>query len=77
MSCCQLVYRCYIAGASSHTSDVFYIRSMDFSVALLEILNKDSELSLQQVVEEAYKTTLKPWHGWISSAAYKVVNVSI
>ncbi|CAL9768539.1 unnamed protein product [Musa acuminata subsp. burmannicoides] len=47
-------------------------RSMDFSVALLEILNKDSELSLQQVVEEAYKTTLKPWHGWISSAAYKV-----
>lgn len=23
-------------------------------------------------MEEAYSSTLKPWHGWISSAAYKV-----
>ncbi|XP_072970103.1 glycolipid transfer protein 3-like [Typha angustifolia] len=47
-------------------------RSMDFSLALLEILEKDPELSLQQVVEEAYNSTLKPWHGWISSAAFKI-----
>ncbi|KAG1369994.1 putative Glycolipid transfer protein 3 [Cocos nucifera] len=47
-------------------------RSMDFSIAVLERLEKNSELNLVQVVEDAYKDTLKPWHGWISSAAYKV-----
>ncbi|WOL01265.1 hypothetical protein Cni_G09981 [Canna indica] len=48
-------------------------RSMDFGVALLDtLINKESELRLQQAVEKAYKTTLQPWHGWISSAAYKI-----
>ncbi|KAF7062059.1 hypothetical protein CFC21_068702 [Triticum aestivum] len=28
--------------------------------------------SLQEMVEEAYESTLKPFHGWISSAAYRV-----
>nr|XP_027093153.1 glycolipid transfer protein 3-like isoform X4 [Coffea arabica] len=27
---------------------------------------------MEQAVDEAYNITLKPWHGWISSAAYKV-----
>lgn len=47
-------------------------RSMNFSLALLQFLEKESEWSLQQIVEESYQTTLKPFHGWISSAAYKV-----
>lgn len=59
--------------AESHARAMLWLtRSMDFSVALLERLEKDSELSLVQVVEDAYKDTLKPWHGWISAAAYKV-----
>ena len=28
---------------------------------------------MEQAVEEAYSLTLKPWHGWISSAAFKVI----
>ncbi|XP_010244007.1 PREDICTED: glycolipid transfer protein 3-like isoform X2 [Nelumbo nucifera] len=51
---------------------VWLTRSMDFTVNLLEKLEKDVAQSLEQVVEDAYITTLKPWHGWISSAAYKV-----
>ncbi|XP_062192224.1 glycolipid transfer protein 2-like isoform X2 [Phragmites australis] len=46
-------------------------RSINFSKYLLERLLKTPESSLEEVVEEAYKCTLKPWHGWISSAAYK------
>ncbi|KAK1300368.1 hypothetical protein QJS10_CPB13g00849 [Acorus calamus] len=47
-------------------------RSMDFTVALLDKIEKDADVSLNQAIEEAYQSTLKPWHGWISSAAYKV-----
>uniref|UniRef100_A0A453C0U9 Glycolipid transfer protein domain-containing protein n=1 Tax=Aegilops tauschii subsp. strangulata TaxID=200361 RepID=A0A453C0U9_AEGTS len=57
-------------------------RSMDFTVALLQRLEKEEEeeeeeegsdqQSLAQLVEDAYKVSLKPWHGWISSAACKV-----
>ncbi|KAL6885864.1 hypothetical protein ACP4OV_010125 [Aristida adscensionis] len=32
----------------------------------------DQQQSLAQLVEAAYAVTLKPWHGWISSAAYKI-----
>ncbi|XP_020573626.1 glycolipid transfer protein 2-like [Phalaenopsis equestris] len=47
-------------------------RSMNFSLALLQFLEKEPEWGLDQIVEESYQSTLKPWHGWISSAAYKV-----
>ncbi|KAF7016601.1 hypothetical protein CFC21_030177 [Triticum aestivum] len=56
-------------------------RSMDFTVALLQRLEKEEEeeeeegsdqQSLAQLVEDAYKVSLKPWHGWISSAACKI-----
>ncbi|KAL5992973.1 hypothetical protein ACLOJK_013893 [Asimina triloba] len=47
-------------------------RSMDFAVALLDSVAKDPGKNLAQAVEESYSYTLKPWHGWISSAAYKV-----
>lgn len=49
------------------------LRSISFSKYLLERLLKAPELSLREIVEEAYASTLKPWHGWISSAAYKVL----
>ena len=47
---------------------------MDFTIALLQSLEEDSEQqqSLAQLVEAAYEVSLKPWHGWISSAACKV-----
>ncbi|KAL5214158.1 hypothetical protein ABZP36_003310 [Zizania latifolia] len=48
-------------------------RSMDFTIALLQRLEEGSDQqSFAQLVEEAYMATLKPWHGWISSAAYKI-----
>ncbi|XP_068653614.1 glycolipid transfer protein 3-like [Aristolochia californica] len=47
-------------------------RSLEFTISLLEKVKEDPDRNLQQVVEEAYGTTLKLWHGWISSAAYKV-----
>lgn len=28
---------------------------------------------MEKVVEESYSVTLKPWHGWISSAAFRVI----
>nr|CAB3484571.1 unnamed protein product [Digitaria exilis] len=45
-------------------------RSMDFTIALLQRLEEDSDLV--QLVEAAYEVSLKPWHGWISSAACKI-----
>ncbi|RWR92829.1 glycolipid transfer protein 3 [Cinnamomum micranthum f. kanehirae] len=47
-------------------------RSLDFTVALLDKIARDPSQSLAKVVEISYDNTLKPWHGWISSAAYKV-----
>ena len=47
-------------------------RSMDFTIALLQKLEDTAEQSLAQLVEAAYQVSLKPWHGWISSAACKV-----
>lgn len=51
---------------------VWLTRSLDFTVTLLQLLLKDSELKMEHAVEEAYIITLKPWHGWITSTAYKV-----
>ncbi|KAG6674015.1 hypothetical protein I3843_15G019600 [Carya illinoinensis] len=46
-------------------------RSLDFTSALLQKLAKDPEQRMEQAVEESYINTLKLWHGWISSAAFK------
>nr|GMD50185.1 glycolipid transfer protein 3 [Ipomoea batatas] len=48
------------------------MRSLDFSLALLQQLVEDFEKNMERAVEESYTITLKPWHGWISKAAYKV-----
>jgi hypothetical protein len=53
---------------------------MDFTVALLQRLEDEEgseNQSLAQLVEAAYKVSLKPWHGWIASAASKVGYCSI
>jgi hypothetical protein len=52
---------------------IFLPRSLDFTVALLERLVADPGQEMEKLVEESYNITLKPWHGWISSAAYKVL----
>ncbi|XP_062098900.1 glycolipid transfer protein 3-like [Humulus lupulus] len=62
-------------GASCCKALVWLTRSLDFTVTLLEKLsssNDSGEMSMEQAVEEAYNVTLKPWHRWISSAAFKV-----
>ncbi|KAL2339670.1 hypothetical protein Fmac_007610 [Flemingia macrophylla] len=46
-------------------------RSLDFSSTLLQTLEKDSKKNMEQIVQEAYDATLSPWHGWISSAAFR------
>lgn len=53
--------------------DMSLIRSLDFTAALLQILVNDPDQSVKQAVEESYNITLKPWHRWISSAAYRVL----
>ncbi|XP_010510004.1 PREDICTED: glycolipid transfer protein 3 isoform X1 [Camelina sativa] len=47
-------------------------RAMDFTLALLQRLVKDMSQNMEQAIEESYNLTIKPWHGWISSAAFKV-----
>ncbi|KAK7282633.1 hypothetical protein RIF29_11566 [Crotalaria pallida] len=51
---------------------VWLTRSLDFSTALLQRLAKDPIKNMEQAVEESYAATLAPWHGWISTAAFKV-----
>ncbi|XP_037433257.1 glycolipid transfer protein 2-like [Triticum dicoccoides] len=72
-----MVMKEVVEGTSKKTNScaraiIWLARSVNFSIHLLEGLVKNSESSLQEMVEEAYKSTLKPFHGWISSAAYKV-----
>ncbi|XP_031504596.1 glycolipid transfer protein 3-like [Nymphaea colorata] len=47
-------------------------RSMDFVMIFLSKFVADADRDLVQIIEESYSATLQPWHGWISSAAYKV-----
>ncbi|MCL7023590.1 hypothetical protein MKW94_024052 [Papaver nudicaule] len=51
---------------------VWLTRSMDFAVSLLEKLSKEPDGNLKKAIEESYEITLKPWHQWISTAAYRV-----
>ncbi|KMT19457.1 hypothetical protein BVRB_1g010870 [Beta vulgaris subsp. vulgaris] len=47
-------------------------RSLDFMSALLQHIAIDPRENMEQIVENSYEITLKPWHGWISATAYKV-----
>ncbi|XP_004502592.1 glycolipid transfer protein 2-like [Cicer arietinum] len=57
---------------SGSKSFVWLTRSLDFTSALLQALSTDPEKNLEQAVQESYDATLNPWHGWISSAAFRV-----
>ncbi|GFP80198.1 hypothetical protein PHJA_000163200 [Phtheirospermum japonicum] len=60
-------------GPTCSKAFVWLTKALDFTLALLQLLVKDfDEINMEQIVEESYSITLKPWHGWISSAAYKV-----
>ncbi|XP_028786318.1 glycolipid transfer protein 2-like [Neltuma alba] len=59
-------------GASCSKAFVWLTRSLDFASALLLTLSRDSGINMEEAVQEAYNITLKPWHGWISSAAFRV-----
>lgn len=59
-------------GASCSKAFVWLARSLDFTGALFQRLVADPGQKMEQLVEESYSITLKPWHGWISTAAYKV-----
>ncbi|KAK7293725.1 hypothetical protein RJT34_16598 [Clitoria ternatea] len=59
-------------GSSCSKAFVWLTRTLDFTSLLLQTLAKDPEKKMEKVVEEVYNITLKPWHGWISSAAYRV-----
>lgn len=59
-------------GPSCTKALLWLTRSLDFTLALLELLAEDLERNMVQAVQESYNNTLKPWHGWISSAAFKV-----
>ncbi|RZC18105.1 Glycolipid transfer protein 2 isoform D [Glycine soja] len=50
-------------------------RSLDFSSALLQSLENDPKKDLEQIIQECYDATLSPWHGWISSAAFRVITI--
>ncbi|XP_076958979.1 glycolipid transfer protein 3-like [Bidens hawaiensis] len=57
---------------SSSKAFLWLTRSLDFTANLLELIEKDITVDMQHAVEEAYESTLKPWHGWISATAYRV-----
>ncbi|KAL3840082.1 hypothetical protein ACJIZ3_024673 [Penstemon smallii] len=59
-------------GPTCSKAFVWLTRSLDFTLAFLQLLVKDFDRNIEQTVQESYTLTLKPWHGWISSAAYKV-----
>ncbi|KAH9290801.1 hypothetical protein KI387_034918, partial [Taxus chinensis] len=57
----------------SCTKGVLWLtRAMDFMIVLLVALADHADWSLKQAVEYSYNTTLKQWHGWISTAAFNV-----
>ncbi|XP_071722678.1 glycolipid transfer protein 3-like [Rutidosis leptorrhynchoides] len=60
-------------GESCSKAILWLTRCLDFTVALLErMVENDEEHNMEEVVEESYVITLKPWHGWISFAAFRV-----
>ncbi|CAA7047800.1 unnamed protein product [Microthlaspi erraticum] len=58
--------------ASCSRALLWLTRSMDFTAGLLRLLSKEMSSKMEELVEECYMATLKPHHGWIASAAFKV-----
>ncbi|KAL0814024.1 hypothetical protein Bca101_070467 [Brassica carinata] len=58
--------------ASCSRALLWLTRTMDFTAGLLRLLSKEMSSKMEELVEECYMETLKPHHGWIASAAFKV-----
>ncbi|VVA99054.1 unnamed protein product [Arabis nemorensis] len=58
--------------ASCSRALLWLTRTMDFTTGLLRLLSKEMSSKMEELVEECYMSTLKPHHGWIASAAFKV-----
>jgi hypothetical protein len=48
-------------------------RFLEFVIELLREITDDSEKELRDAAVSAYERTLKPFHGWVSAAAFSVV----
>ncbi|CAO2834015.1 unnamed protein product [Amaranthus hypochondriacus] len=59
-------------GDSCSKAVLWLTRALDFTAALLKKLAVEPMENMEEIVGNSYETTLKPWHGWISAAAYKV-----
>ncbi|KAM7259575.1 hypothetical protein ACFE04_015316 [Oxalis oulophora] len=59
-------------GASCSKAVLWLTRCLDFTVALLQRLMENEEQNMEDAVEDSYTITLRPWHGWISSTAFRV-----
>ncbi|GMH22298.1 hypothetical protein Nepgr_024141 [Nepenthes gracilis] len=51
---------------------VWLTRCVDLTAVLLQNLANDPGQSMEEMVENSYSITMKPWHGWISATAYRV-----
>ncbi|CAH8343062.1 unnamed protein product [Eruca vesicaria subsp. sativa] len=58
--------------ASCSRAILWLTRTMDFTAGLLLLLSNNMSSKMEELVEECYMETLKPHHGWIASAAFKV-----
>ncbi|RDY01219.1 Glycolipid transfer protein 3, partial [Mucuna pruriens] len=47
-----------------------------FTSCLISLTNVPLCKSLEQIVQTSYNATLSPWHGWISSIAFRVMTTS-
>ncbi|GMH21931.1 hypothetical protein Nepgr_023774 [Nepenthes gracilis] len=59
-------------GDSCSRALVWLTRCVDLTAVLLQNLANDPGQSMEEMVENSYSVTMKPWHGWISATAYRV-----
>ena len=62
------------SGSKSCTKGLLWLkRFLDFTVRILERLARDPELELGAAAAAAYDATLRPYHGYLTSALFSVV----
>ncbi|KAL9270541.1 Glycolipid transfer protein 2-like protein [Drosera capensis] len=59
-------------GDSCSRALLWLTRSLDLTAVMLQRLANDPGQSMEALVEESYKKTLKQCHGWIAATAYKI-----
>ncbi|XP_047070818.1 glycolipid transfer protein 1-like [Lolium rigidum] len=59
--------------SSSCTNGLLWLtRAMDFLVALFHNLVQHTDWQMPQVCSDAYRNTLRKWHGWLGSSSFSV-----